>query len=43
MDWKQFGDFIVLDPGPDPDPHWSNIVDPDPHTINVDPHSTSLI
>ena len=27
--------FFVLDP--DPDPHWPNFVDPDPHTIIADP------
>ena len=32
----KYGDFIVLDP--DLDPHCSNFVDPDPHTINADPH-----
>ena len=33
MFWK-FGDFMDLDPDPD----WSNFVDPDPDTINPDPH-----
>jgi len=31
---NQFGDFIVLDP----DLHSLHFVDPDPHTINADPH-----
>ena len=35
MFWK-FGDFIDLDPDPD----WSNFVDPD--TINPDPHHWRL-
>ena len=35
MFWK-FCDFIDLEPDPDPD--WSNFVDPDPDTINPDPH-----
>ena len=34
MFWNQFGDFIDLDP----DPNSSNFVDPDPDTINPDPH-----
>ena len=34
MFWNQFGNFINLDP----DPVSSNFVDPDPHTINPDPH-----
>ena len=34
MVWNQRGDFIVLDPNPDP--HLSNLVDPD--KINADPH-----
>ena len=33
MFWN-FGDFINLDPDPD----WLNFVDPDPETINPDPH-----
>ena len=32
---NRFGDIIVLDPDLD---HSSNFVDPDPHTINADPH-----
>ena len=36
MGWNQVSDFIVLDP--DPDPHWPNFVDPDPHSINGGPH-----
>ena len=32
MDWNQISDFIVLDP------HCPNFVDPDPHSINADPH-----
>ena len=31
---NEFCDFIVLDP----DPHSSNFVDKDRHTINADPH-----
>ena len=31
---KSIGDFIVLGP----DPHSSNFLDPDPHTINADPY-----
>ena len=34
MGWNQMVDFIDLDP----DPHSSKFVDPDPHTINADPH-----
>ena len=36
----QYGDFIDLDPDldPKPDPNSSNFVDPDPYTINADPH-----
>ena len=34
MFWNQFSDFIDLDP----DPNSSNFVDPDPDTINPDPH-----
>ena len=33
-DILKFGDFLDLDPDPD----WSNFVDPDPDTINPDPH-----
>ena len=35
--WNQFGGFIVLDP------QSSNFVDPDPHTINADPHHQTLM
>ena len=40
MGRNQFRDFIDLDPDPhsDPNPYSSNIMDPDPHTINADPH-----
>ncbi len=34
IDLKKFGNFIFLDP----DTHLPNLVDPDPHTINADPH-----
>ena len=27
-----------LDPDSDPDPDWTNVVDPEPDTINPDPH-----
>ena len=33
MGYNPFGDFIDLDP------YSSNCVDPDPHTINRDPHN----
>ncbi len=32
--FEKLGDFIVLDPDPD----FPDLVDPDPHTINEDPH-----
>ena len=41
MLWNQLGDFIDLywlDPDLDPDPYSSNLPDPDPDTINPDPH-----
>ena len=34
---------LDLDPDPDSDPHSEKLLDPDPHKMNADPHSTALI
>ena len=35
--------MVKLDLDLDPDPHSEKLLDPDPHKMNADPHSTALV
>ena len=35
--------LVKLDLDLDPDPHSEKLLDPDPHKMNADPHSTALV